>query len=80
MYGERGLFIATEDRHKALAGAMVIRVNSWVEYLTVMGQLRQPEAKKELMMQSLLIQQRILYHMLEKYVAAKWKEGFHRGT
>ena len=74
MYGERGLFIATEDRHKALAGAMVIRVNSWVEYLTVMGQLRQPEAKKAY--DAIIVDTaENLYHMLEKYVAAKWKEG-----
>ena len=74
MYGERGLFIATEDRHKALAGAMVVRVNSWVEYLTVMGQLRQPEAREAY--DAIIIDTaENLYRMLEKYVAAKWKEG-----
>lgn len=73
MYGSRGLFIATEDRHKALPGAMVIRVNSWVEYLTVMGQLRRPEAK-ELYDAIIIDTAENLYYMLERYVAAKWKE------
>ena len=73
MYGSRGLFIATEDRHKALPGAMVIRVNSWVEYLTVMGQLRRPEAKK--LYDAIIIDTaENLFGMLEKYVAAKWNE------
>lgn len=74
MYGTRGLFIATEDRHKALPGAMVIRVNSWSEYLTVMNQLRRPEAK-ELYDAIIIDTAENLYHMLEKFVAAKWKEG-----
>lgn len=73
MYGKRGLFIATEDRHKALPGAMVIRINSWVEYLKVMGELRNPKAK-ELYDVIILDTTENLYGMLEKYVAGLWKE------
>ena len=73
MFKQRGLFIATEDRHKALPGAMIIRVKSWVDYLTVMGQLRQPQAK-ELYDTIIVDTAENLYGMLEKYVAAKWKE------
>lgn len=73
MYGKRGLFIATEDRHKALPGAMIMRVNSWVDYLKVMGELRNPKAK-ELYDVIILDTVENLYGMLEKFVAAKWKE------
>lgn len=73
MYGKRGLFIATEDRHKALPGAMVIRVNTWVDFLTVMSQLTNPKVKE---MYDVVIIDTIenLYTMLEKFVAAKFKE------
>lgn len=73
MFGSKGLFLATEDRHKALPGAMVIRITSWVDYLTVMGQLSQPKAK-ELYDAVIIDTAENLYSMLEKYVAAKWKE------
>lgn len=74
LYKERGLFLATEDRHKTLAGANVIRITSWVDYLTVMGQLRQPKAKE---LYDVIIVDTVenLYNMLEKFVAAKYKEG-----
>lgn len=73
MFGQKGLFLATEDRHKALPGAMVMRISSWVDYLMVMGQLSQPKAKE---MYDVVIIDTVenLYSMLEKYVAAKWKE------
>lgn len=73
LYGKRGLFLATEDRHKSLPGAMVMRITSWVDYLTVMGQLRQPQAK-EMYDVIILDTAENLYNMLEKFVAAKWKE------
>lgn len=74
LYKERGLFLATEDRHKTLAGANVIRLTSWVDYLTVMGQLRQPQAKD---LYDVVIVDTVenLYNMLEKFVAAKHKES-----
>lgn len=74
LYKERGLFLATEDRHKTLAGANVIRLTSWVDYLTVMGQLRQPQAKE---LYDVIIVDTVenLYNMLEKFVAAKHKES-----
>lgn len=73
MYGQRGLFLATEDRHKALPGAMVMRITSWTDYLTVMNQLMQPKAK-EMYDVVILDTAENLYGMLEKFVAAKWKE------
>lgn len=73
MYGQKGLFLATEDRHKALPGAMVMRITSWVDYLTIMNQLAQPKAKE--MYDAVIIDTaENLYSMLEKFVAAKWKE------
>lgn len=73
MYGTRGLFLATEDRHKALPGAMVIRITNWTDYLTAMNQLAQPKAK-EMYDAVILDTAENLYGMLEKFVAAKWKE------
>lgn len=73
MYGKRGLFLATEDRHKALPGAMIIRITSWSDYLRVMGQLRRPEAK-EMYDAIILDTAENLYGMLERYVAALHKE------
>lgn len=74
LYKERGLFLATEDRHKTLAGANVIRITSWVDYLQVMGQLKQPKAKE---LYDVIIVDTVenLYNMLEKFVAAKYKES-----
>lgn len=74
LYGKRGLFLATEDRHKTLAGANVIRLTSWVDFLTVMSQLRQPQAKE---LYDVIIVDTVenLYNMLEKFVAAKHKES-----
>lgn len=73
MYGKRGLIIATEDRHKALPGAMVIRVNTWVDFLTVMSQLTNQKVK-DLYDVVIIDTVENLYTMLEKYVASKFKE------
>lgn len=73
LFGKRGLFIATEDRHKALPGAMIARVTNWVEFLTIMGQLANPKAKE--MYDAIIVDTaENLHSMLEKFVAAKWKE------
>lgn len=47
LYGERVIFIATERRHDAIPGAMVINVDSWAEFLQVMKHLRKPEAREK---------------------------------
>lgn len=73
LFGDRVLILATEDRHKTLNGAKVIRITNWAEYLTVMGQLRQPKAK-ELYDVIAVDTVENLYNMLEKFIAAKWKE------
>jgi hypothetical protein len=39
LYGQKVLFIATEKRHKVLAGAYVQYIGSWSEYMQVIAQL-----------------------------------------
>lgn len=73
MFGDSILFIATEDRHKALAGGMVQRVTNWSEYLQVLNQLRQPKAKEQFKAVAIDTVEN-LYDMLEKYIAAQYKE------
>lgn len=43
LYGKRVLHVMTENRYKALAGSMIKYVSNWVEYLTVMKQLKNPK-------------------------------------
>ena len=43
LYGEKVLFLATERRHDAIAGAHVINIDSWAEFLQVMKLLKKPE-------------------------------------
>lgn len=73
MYGKKVLFLATEDRHKALPGAMIIRITTWNEYLNVLRQLKNPQVR-ELYDVIAVDTVENLYNMLEKYVAAKYGE------
>lgn len=74
LYGKRVLFLATEDRHKALPGAMVQRITSWNDYLQALGQARNPKVKE--MFDVIAIDTvENLYAMLEKFVAAKYSEN-----
>lgn len=73
LYGNRVLFIATEDRHKAIAGAHVVRVTNWSEYLNVLSQARNPKVKEQYDVLAIDTIEN-LYGMLEKYVAAKYNE------
>ena len=43
LYGEKVLFLGTERRHDAIAGAHVINIDSWAEFLQVMKLLKKPE-------------------------------------
>lgn len=45
LYGEKVLFLATEHRHQAIAGAHVINVDSWAEFLQVMKLIKKPEVQ-----------------------------------
>ena len=47
LYGEKVLFLATEHRHQAIAGAHVINVDSWAEFLQVMKLVRKPEIQEK---------------------------------
>lgn len=73
MYGNRVLFAATEDRHKALPGAMIARIRNWNDWLNLLNQLRNPKVA-ELYDAVAVDTAENLTGMLEKFVAAKWKE------
>src|SRR5699024_10850791 len=47
LYGERVLFIATENRHAHIEGVHVINVDSYPEYLRVMRLLQTPELQEK---------------------------------
>lgn len=47
LYGEKVLFLATERRHDAIAGAMVINIDSWAEFLQAMKLLKKPEVQEK---------------------------------
>lgn len=71
LYGKRALFIATEKRHKVLVGAKVQYVASWVEYLQVLAQLRNPKIREQY---DVVVIDTVenLYAMLEAYILAKY--------
>ena len=71
LYGDRVLFIATEKRHKVLVGAHVQYVSSWIEYLQVLAQLRNPEIKERYDAVAIDTVEN-LYRMLEKYILSKY--------
>lgn len=47
LYGQRVLYLASERRHDAIPGAMVINIDNWAEFLQVMKQLKKPEAQEK---------------------------------
>lgn len=73
MYGDRVLFAATEDRHKALPGAMIARIQTWTDWLNLLSQLRNPQVKERYDAIAVDTAEN-LAGMLEKFVAAKWNE------
>ena len=73
LYGDRVLFIATEKRHKVLVGANVQYVTSWIEYLTVLAQLRNPKIKERFDVVAIDTVEN-LYRMLESYILAKYNQ------
>lgn len=73
LYGDRVLFIATEKRHKVLVGANVQYVSSWIEYLTVLAQLRNPKIKERFDVVAIDTVEN-LYRMLESYILAKYNQ------
>lgn len=71
LYGDRVLFIATEKRHKVLVGANVVYISSWVEYLTILSQLRNKKVKEKFDVIAIDTVEN-LYSMLEAYILAKY--------
>lgn len=45
LYGERVLFLATENRHKTITGTYVMNITSWLDFQTVLAQLGNPAVK-----------------------------------
>lgn len=73
-YGkERTLFIATEDRHKALAGAYVVRVSNWSEFEQMINRLGGKDWKEKF---DYIVIDTVdnLYNMLETYVTSRYRE------
>ncbi|MGL4850893.1 MAG: AAA family ATPase [Clostridium sp.] len=74
LYGERALFLFTEDRFKHLHGANVLRINSWSDYLNVMSQLQMPQIKEKF--DTIIIDTLDnLAVMCEQFTTAKWNEN-----
>lgn len=73
LYGDRVLFIATEKRHKVLVGANVQYVSSWMEYLQVLGQLRNKKIQERFDVVAIDTVEN-LYQMLEAYILAKYNK------
>lgn len=71
LYGDRVLFIATEKRHKVLVGANVQYVSSWMEYLTVLAQLRNKKLQDKFDVIAIDTVEN-LYQMLEAYILSKY--------
>lgn len=74
LYGDRVLHIMTEKRFKTLKGAQVQYIKNWNDYIKVTTQLRNPKIFERYDVVSIDTIEN-LYGFLEKYVAAKYKEG-----
>lgn len=71
LYGDRALFVFTEDRYKHLAGINHVRVYSWAEYLTVLSQLQNPLVREKY---DIVVVDTIdnLFNMLVKHTCSKF--------
>lgn len=74
LYGDRVLMLMTEDRYGAIGGAMVKRIYSWAEFLSVLAELNNPLLKERYDAISIDTVEN-LHDMLGSYVCAKWKEN-----
>ena len=73
LYGDRVLFVATEKRHKVLVGAHVQYVSSWIEYLQILTQLRNPKMKERYDLVCIDTLEN-LHKMLESYILSKYNK------
>lgn len=74
LFGEKVIFLATEDRHEALIGAFVQRIHCWTDFLTAMIQLNNPLLKERYRVVCVDTVAN-LYDMLETFVANKYGEA-----
>ena len=72
LYKDKVLFLATEDRHKALAGAKVQPIASWADYENVLVALEDEDLKEEF---DVICVDTIenLYDMCEKAILKKYR-------
>ena len=72
LYEDRVLFLATEDRHKALAGAHVQPISSWADYEAVLSALSDEELKEQYDVIAIDTVEN-LYDMCEKSILKKYR-------
>lgn len=72
LYKDRVLFLATEDRHKALAGAKVQPIASWSDYENVLVALNDDELKEQFDVICIDTVEN-LYDMCEKAILKKYR-------
>src|SRR5699024_5747932 len=72
LYKDKVLYLATEDRHKALAGAKVQPIASWADYENVLVALEDEDLKEEF---DVICVDTIenLYDMCEKAILKKYR-------
>lgn len=73
LYGKDVLFIATENRYKALNGAYVQKVNSWSEFKATLNQLANPKVKERWQVVCVDTVDN-LAKMCDKFIAQKYEE------
>lgn len=72
LYGDKVLFLATEDRHKALAGAHVQPIASWADYEAVLSALADEDLKARYDVIAIDTVEN-LYDMCEKSILKKYR-------
>lgn len=72
LYGDKVLFLATEDRHKALSGAHVQPIASWADFENVLSALNDEELKEQYDVIAIDTVEN-LYDMAEKAVLKKYR-------
>lgn len=72
LYKDKVLFLATEDRHKALAGAHVQPVSSWSDYESILSALSDDDLKEQYDVIAIDTVEN-LYDMCEKSILKKYR-------
>lgn len=72
LYKDKVLFLATEDRHKALAGAHVQPISSWADYEAVLSALSDDDLKEAYDVIAIDTVEN-LYDMCEKSILKKYR-------